>query len=105
MHRRSDRRNKSKQNKGMREMGKTPLETIGGGGRLRRCTANASDILDDLALEIWAVHKWKSREIGMMKPAASMAIDCLIYHAVKNGDIKVKEPLTPENNMYLAIID
>jgi len=86
-------------------MGKTPIESIGGGGRLRRCTAHASDILDDVALDIWAVHKWKSREIGMMKPSVTMAIDRLIYHAVQNGDIKTKEPLTPENNLYLAIID
>lgn len=90
--------------RGLIKMGQTPINTIGGGGRMRRCTANAADILDDIALAIWAEHKGELRKIGMRKPASSIAIDCLIYHAVKNGCIDVKGPLTPKNNLYLAII-
>ena len=86
-------------------MGQTPINTIGGGGCMRRCTANAANILDDMAIEIWKEYKGNLREIGMRKPASSIAIDCLVYHAVKNGSIEVKEPLTSENNLYLAIID
>lgn len=86
-------------------MGKTPISTIGGGGCMRRCTANAADILDDIALTIWAEHKGALREIGMRKPASSIAIDCLIYHAVQGGAITAKVQLTPENNLYLAVID
>ena len=40
----------------------------------------------------------------MRKPASSVAIDFLIYKAVENGSLKVEKPLTPGNNMYLAII-
>lgn len=86
-------------------MGLTPLIDIGGGGRMRRCTKKAADILDDLSLDIWKEHKGRLREIGMRKPTITVAIDCLIYHAAKNRSIEVKEPLTPENNLYLAIID
>jgi hypothetical protein len=90
---------------GIEKMGKTPINTIGGGGCMRRCTENASQILEDLAVEIWIEHKGKMRDIGMRKPSASVAIDCLIYHSVECGMVKVKEALTPENNLYLAIID
>ena len=91
--------------RGLIKMGQTPINTIGGGGCMRRCTANAADILDDIALAIWAEHKGALRKIGMRKPASSIAIDCLIYHAVKNGCIDVKGPLTQKNNLYLAILD
>lgn len=104
MHRRIAPRDREDPTGGIDKMGKTPINTIGGGGCMRRCTANAADILDDIALAIWAEHKGELRKIGMRKPASSIAIDCLIYHAVKNGCIDVKGPLTPKNNLYLAII-
>ena len=91
--------------RGLIKMGKTPINTIGGGGCMKRCTENASKILEDLAVDIWIQHKGKLRDIGMRKPSASVAIDCLIYHSVECGMVKTKEALTPENNLYLAIID
>jgi len=85
-------------------MGQMPINSIGGGGCVRRCTANAANILDDLAIEIWSKHRDALRAIGMRKPASSVAIDFLIYKAVENGSLKVETPLTPGNNMYLAVM-
>jgi len=85
-------------------MGQMPINSIGGGGCVRRCTANAANILDDLAIEIWSKHRDALRAIGMRKPASSVAIDFLIYKAVENGSLKVEKPLTPGNNMYLAVM-
>jgi len=105
VHRRIASCNREEHTGGIDDMGKTPINTIGGGGCMKRCTENASKILEDLAVDIWIQHKGKMRDVGMRKPSASVAIDCLIYHSVECGMVKTKEALTPENNLYLAIID
>ena len=105
VHRRIASRSRKESNGGIEKMGKTPINTIGGGGCMKRCTENASKILEDLAVDIWIQHKGKLRDIGMRKPSTSVAIDCMIYYSVECGMVKTKEALTPENNLYLAIID
>ena len=86
-------------------MGSTPINTIGGGGCMRRCTAHAADVLDDMAVKIWAENKGRLRAIGMRAPGSSISIDCLIYLAVKNGDISIDYTLSEKNNLYVAAIE
>jgi len=67
-----------------------------------KCTNTANFRIHDVAIEIWERHKGRMRTMGMYRPSAKVAIDYLIMQASMSGIYKIK-PLTPKNNLYLAI--
>ena len=82
-----------------------PIDEIGGGGRMRRCTQHAADALDFLSREIWEGHREQMQEIGFLQPASSVAIDFLLFVCQREGICTGIDKMTPQNNLYLAIAD